>query len=520
MALPGNVSRRELFGYAAALVIVAAETRFNNGAAAARLIDNARPERAVAGNELLELTITELVHAFESRDVSAIQYAQAVAERAEQLKDLNAFISFDEALLFDAARKADTAKHARGRLNGVPIVVKDNIACRGYPLTGGTPSLQRHFPDRNAAIVQRLLDAGGLVAGKANLHELGMGEIGTNAYFGRSKNPYSPRMVTGGSSGGTAAAVAARIVPGGLGTDTGGSVRVPAALCGLVGFRPSVGRYPREGIVPMSATRDTAGTMARSVSDIALLDRVITEDLGGGRTLAPVKLEGLRLGVPRQHFYGNLDDEVSEAIEGVLRVLSDNGAVLVEEPLATVVEIHDEISFPIILYEMARDLGKWLEANVSDMSLEELVQGIQSEDVRALIPEWYGEGAVAEHTYLRAIRQRLPVLRKAYADHFSRFRIDGLLFPTTAQPARILNEDWSLRIDAGSSISTRIYGQNVGPGSLAGIPGITLPVSLTRAGLPVALGIDGLHGNDPGLLDVAAGIEAALPRIPPPDIPT
>ena len=163
-----------------------------------------------------------------------------------------------------------------GPLHGVPLALKDNLDTADMPTTGGTPGLRGSRPARNAPVVQRLLDAGAIVFGKANLHELAYGITNNNAGFGAARNPYDRTRIPGGSSGGVGAAVGARIVPGGIGSDTGGSVRVPAALCGIVGFRPTTGRWPQAGIVPISHTRDTAGPMTRSVADCVLLDRVVT----------------------------------------------------------------------------------------------------------------------------------------------------------------------------------------------------------------------------------------------------
>src|SRR5262249_37847638 len=193
-----------------------------------------------------------------------------------------------------AARRSDQ-RRARGEqggaLDGVPLIIKDNIDTADYPTTAGTPALARHRPKQNAAVVTRLIDAGALVLGKANVQELAFGPTSTNAAFGPVHNPYDATRIPGGSSGGTGAAVAARLAPAGLGTDTGGSIRVPASLCGVVGFRPSMLRWPQAGIVPISHTRDTAAPLARSVADCALLDGAVT---GGASGIAAADLPGLR----------------------------------------------------------------------------------------------------------------------------------------------------------------------------------------------------------------------------------
>ena len=188
------------------------------------------------------LTISAAAAALRRREMTALAYADALLAQADKAAKLNAFIHFDADQVRAAARAADAQRLAGaatlGALHGVPLALKDNLDTVDMPTTGGTPGLKGHRPKRNAAVVQKLLDAGAIAFGKANLHELAYGISNNNAGFGAARNPYDPSRIPGGSSGGVGAAVGARIVPGGIGSDTGGSVRVPAALCGIVGFRP------------------------------------------------------------------------------------------------------------------------------------------------------------------------------------------------------------------------------------------------------------------------------------------
>jgi Asp-tRNA(Asn)/Glu-tRNA(Gln) amidotransferase A subunit family amidase len=202
--------------------------------------------------------------------VSPRSRSAAALERGGERADLNAFISLAEVL-----EDAD-----EGPLAGTPIAVKDNIDVAGFPCTAGTPALADWRPPRDAPLVARLRAAGARVVGKTNMHELAINITSNNPTFGPVRNPHDPLLITGGSSGGSAAAVGAGIVPVALGTDTAGSVRIPAALCGCVGFRPTVGRYPAEGIVPLSHTRDTAGLLTADVAGATRVDAVLA---GGGR---------------------------------------------------------------------------------------------------------------------------------------------------------------------------------------------------------------------------------------------
>src|SRR5882672_2123552 len=266
---------------------------------------------------IFELGVTELAQAIRSGDLTSEALVDELLARCAAASSLNAFISLEPDRVRAAARRAD--EHRRrggelGALHGVPLAIKDNFDTADYPTTAGTPALAGHRPKRNAQVLQRLLDAGALVLGKANLQELAYGPTSNNAAFGAVRNPYDPTRIPGGSSGGTASAVAARLAPAGLGTDTAGSVRVPAALCGITSFRPSMRRWPQDGIVPISHTRDTAGPMARNVADCVLLDGIVT---GGASEVAPANLRGLRLGVPRGFFWDSLDAELGDTLEAV-----------------------------------------------------------------------------------------------------------------------------------------------------------------------------------------------------------
>lgn len=300
---------------------------------------------------LAELGAAEAAAAIRAGDISAQSLVDALLDRCTRAASLNAFISLDPDAVRAAARSADQQRQRGerlGPLHGVPIALKDNFDTADFTTTAGTPALAAHRPTRNAAVVQRLLDAGALILGKANMQELAFGPTSNNAAFGPVRNPYDRSRIPGGSSGGTAALVAARLAPAGLGTDTGGSVRVPASLSGVVGFRPTTLRWPQDGIVPISHTRDTAAPIARCVADCALLDGIVT---GGPTSLAPINLEGLRLGVPRGHFWDDLDAEVEAILADALARLAAAGVVLVEGDMVDVAALDAAAGFPVALYE-------------------------------------------------------------------------------------------------------------------------------------------------------------------------
>jgi indoleacetamide hydrolase len=467
---------------------------------------DAEPER---------LSMSDAAAAIRTGELSAEQYAARLLERSAAARSLNAFISQDAAQVLAAARRADDRRRAGrtlGPLHGVPLAIKDNLDTADLPTSGGTPSLRRHRPRSNAVVVQRLIDAGAVVLGKTNLHELAFGATSNNAAFGPARNPYDPARIAGGSSGGTAVAVAARLAPAGIGTDTGGSVRVPAALCGIVGFRPTVGRWPRGGIIPISRTRDTAGPMTTCVADAALLDSVVTGELLSSERLS---LEGLRLGVPRAYFCEDLDPAVESATSAVFRQLTAAGAVLVEGEVRDVGALDRAAGFPVALHEALVELERYLSQHETGLDLQQLVAEIASPDVRALLSGILGEASVPESLYKEAMTVHRPALQRAYASFFAELNVEAAVFPTTPLVAARVGEDDCCWLN-GRRVSTFLtFTRNTAPGSLAGIPGVSLPAGLSPEGLPLGIALDAPAGRDRRLLAVAAALEQLLPQLQP-----
>jgi len=462
--------------------------------------------------DLHQLGVVESAASIRSGEITAEALATALLQRAKALNALNAFVSLDEAAVLDAARAADLHRasgKALGPLHGVPIALKDNINTAAFPTTAGTPGLRRHRPKANAPVAQALIDAGAIVFGKVGMHELAYGITSNNTGFGAIHNPFDPKHVPGGSSGGSGAAVGARIVPASIGSDTGGSVRVPAAFCGVIGFRPTVKRWPQARIVPISATRDTAGPLARQAVDLAAIDAVVT---GADRTLAATPLKGMRIGVPRSYFWEDLEPETARICEAALDTLRHAGAALVEADLPDIGAITGAVSFTVALYETKRDLDLYLAGEGLSQRFADIVAEVASPDVKGVLGSLLDPAtAVPEQAYRDAMTIHRPKLTELYRSHFAAQNITAVVFPTTPLPPPLIGEDETVTLNGRELPTFTTVIRNTDPGSNAGIPGITIPVGATSGGLPIGLAFDGPSGGDRDLLGLALAVEAAFP---------
>jgi indoleacetamide hydrolase len=450
----------------------------------------------------------EILEQLEKGTVSALEYAEALVGRVEKHQDLNAVKCFDADLLIQNAQRTDQQRAAGngGALLGLPFIAKDNLNSVAFPTTACTGALQGFTPGRDAGVITELLQAGAILGGKANMHELAFGITSNNAVTGPVRNPADHTKIAGGSSGGTAAAVAAGIFPIGLGTDTGGSCRIPAALCGVVGFRPSTGRYSGSGIVPVSQTRDTVGPIARSVADIALFDKV----LGGDTQEASVpEISDITLGVPRDIFYENLDPLVEQAINVQLGALESAGAKLVEVSMPDIWAHNEAFGFPVVLYEVMRELPAYLAEHVPDISFDDLIAGIGSPDVAGIIASQMGDEAMPEAAYRAALDTHRPAMHQIYRQMFKTHNLDAIIFPTTPLPARDIGEDETVDLNGSPVPTFPTYIRNTDLGSNLGAPGISLPCPVIN-GLPVGIELDGLPGHDAALLGLAKVVEEVL----------
>jgi len=462
-------------------------------------------------NALPDLQAHQAAQQLAAGTLRCADYAEALIARVAETTHLGGLLHHDAPALRRAAAALDDGpRPAPGSqpLFGVPLVFKDNIDVAGLPTTAGSPWMADHVPRLHAGVTQRLLAAGALVLGKSNLHEWSQGVTGNNHAYGPARNPHDPSRIAGGSSGGNAVVLATGAAPAAIGTDTGGSVRVPAALCGLVGFRPTTGRWPGDGLVPISPTFDTAGAMARSVADCWLLDGAVT----GGPVRGPTaSLRGLRLGVPEAYFWEWLDPAVAAVCREALGRLSDAGAVLVPCEPTGVGGLFAQGAMSISLFEILPALAAYFERHGRPFDAKALTAAVVSPDVRPLFENLFGRHRITEQAYAHAHDVLRPRMQAAYSACFVRHDLAALVFPTTPLAATPIGQDDTV-ILCGEPVSTfGTYIRNSGPAGMAGLPSLSLPAGTTGDDLPVGLELDGPAGSDARLLAIGRAVEAALP---------
>ena len=413
---------------------------------------------------------------------------------ADRQPALNAFITItaDEALA--AARAADrdaAAGRLHGPLHGVAISLKDLVDQAGVPTTAASRVRRGHVAAADAPVTARLRAAGAVFVGKTNLHEYAFGTTSEDSAYGAARHPLDPSRSPGGSSGGSAISVATGMALASVGTDTGGSVRIPSAACGIVGLKAGWGEIPAEGVVPLSRQLDHVGPMTRSVDDAWLLYDVMR---GAGTPTTPeaVSLSALRVGVPRGHLFDRVDEEVDRLIAAALEAVASAGAAVADVAIAHAGET-PIVYLPLVLGDSAEYHAPTLEAQPGDYT----------PNVRARLE--MGRYVMAED-YVRAERLRARLRREvdaALAD------VDVLALPALAIPAPPLGAV-DVPVKGGREAVRAIMLRCTQLFNITGHPAISLPCGLTRDGLPVGLQLVGRRGATPALLAAAAAVEARL----------
>jgi len=426
---------------------------------------------------------------------------EAPAERAAA-HALNALISVADR---DGPASAGRAP-AKLPLAGLDLVVKDNIDVAGFPTTAGTPALAGHRPRQDAAAVRLLKQAGAVVVAKANLHELALGGTSINPTFGTVINPYSPDHTAGGSSGGSAAAVAVGMVDVALGTDTAGSSRMPASCCGVVGFRPSLGRYPADGVVPISLNRDTVGLLARRVEHVIKIDRVLAPP--ERPTLASSRPP--RLAIPSALAQAGVSAPIRSVFEKAVRRLQAAGIQLhwFSPPIDP--EALWATHAANIEFDMPRHLETYLLKSGSGIRLPDLIDQVADPIVRSRLQHMVSlDGAFALGQQQTALGSMYR-LRRFADDYLALHDCDALFYPAVVIAAPRIGEESAVAMGNDRAPPSKRLMRNTLLASLAGLPSLCLPMGVAEDGLPVGALLEGRFGADAELLDLGLGLEAIL----------
>jgi aspartyl-tRNA(Asn)/glutamyl-tRNA(Gln) amidotransferase subunit A len=467
--------------------------------------------------DLAFASIEEIAALFRKRKLSPVELTKLMLDRIEHLNPkLNVSITVTPELALTQAKKAESELFApRGRkghndrspLHGIPMSLKDNIHTQGIRTTAGSKILKDFVPQHDAQVVVMLKEAGAVILGKTNLHEFGYGATTNNPHYGPTRNPWDLSRIPGGSSGGSAAAVATGLCYGSIGTDTGGSLRIPASLCGVVGLKPTLGRVSDAGIIPLSPTLDCTGPLVRSARDAAILLNAIggldTPNRGhwSARSFL-LKSKKFCLGLPREFFFDVISPDVQSLFESALRDLRKLGAQIkpISIPLLNKTEdAGNQIAWPEATH--FHQQSGWFPARAQEYG----------DDVRVRLEMGVKTSAVV---YLEALAQRVRFIQEL-SSKISGAGIDALIVPTTPIAAPVIGEE-STRICEKDHPTRALLLRLNRPANLAGVPAISIPCGFTSSGLPVGLQLIGLHTAELALLQIAHIYELAHPRQRPP----
>ncbi|WP_321903954.1 Asp-tRNA(Asn)/Glu-tRNA(Gln) amidotransferase subunit GatA [Paraburkholderia tropica] len=481
-------------------------------------------------------SLTELRAALAAKECSAVELAQHFLGRIEAHQDLNAFVDVNPEATLAQAKAADALLHSghAGPLAGIPLAHKDVFVTRGWRSTAGSKMLANYVSPFDATVVERLGRAGMVTLGKTNMDEFAMGSSNENSHFGAVKNPWDKNAVPGGSSGGSAAAVAARLAPAATGTDTGGSIRQPASFSGITGIKPTYGRVSRYGMIAFASSLDQGGPMALSAADCALLlnamagfderdstsltrdDEDYTRHLGeqwGANASADKPLAGLRIGLPKEYFGAGLADDVRAAIDAALKTYESLGATLVEVTLPKT-ELSIPVYYVIAPAEASSNLSRFdgvrfghradQYTDLLDMYKKSRAEGFGPEVKRRILVGTY----VLSHGYYDAYYLQAQKIRRIIAQDFQQAfkQCDVIMGPVAPSVA------WDIGAKGDDPLQMYLADIYTLSTSLAGLPGMSVPCGFgagANAQRPVGLQIVGNYFNEARMLQVADAFQRA-----------
>ncbi len=472
--------------------------------------------------DYLDMTLTEVLDALNAGEVTSQTLVKLCFDKIKQTEELNALNSTYFDMAMTRAKELDERRangQKLGALGGVPVVLKDNINLIGTKTTCASKFLQNFVSPYNATVAQKLIDADAIVIGKANMDEFAMGSSNENSAFGPVKNPVDTTRVPGGSSGGSAATVAAKQCFASLGTDTGGSIREPSSFCGVVGIKPTYGRVSRYGVVAFASSLDQVGPITRSVKDNALMLNVLAGqdpmDMTSSNQLVEdftskldAGVKGIKIGVAKQFFTDALSSEVRQSLETALDWYKQNGAEIVEVDLPSL-DTALAVYYILSSAEAASNLARFdgvkygVRANqyddVVDLYFKSRTQGFGKEVKRRIMLGNYVLSSGYYDAFYRKAKRVQKVIRNEFTNALQ--NCDVLISPTTANPAFKLGEKTN---DHVAMYLTDIF---TVPINIAGVPALSIPCGKNSEGLPIGMQIIGKHFDEATIYQVANAFE-------------
>jgi aspartyl-tRNA(Asn)/glutamyl-tRNA(Gln) amidotransferase subunit A len=469
-------------------------------------------------------SISELRSALDRRDFSAQELTEQLLNKIEKHRDMGCFIEVPRDHALRQAKAADERLKAgdSAPLLGIPVAIKDMILTQGIRTTAASRMLSNFIPPYDATVTRKLLEAGAIMIGKANMDEFAMGSSNETSFFGPVKNPWNTDYVPGGSSGGSAAAVAAGFAPAALGTDTGGSIRQPASFCNVVGIKPTYGRVSRYGAIAFASSLDQIGPFARNTADAALITEIISghDPMDSTSVSKPVPqfsaatkrgIRGMRIGIPKEYFIAGLHPEVETAIRKALSKLEELGGKIVEISLPHT-ELAVAVYYVLAPAEASSNLARYDGVRYghrteSAKSLEDLYarsrsEGFGPEVQRRILVGSYVLSAGYFDAYYRKSQKVRALIAKDFSEAFSH-SCDVIACPTSPTPPFKIGEKTEDPIAMYLSDVFTI------PLNLAGLPGLSVPCGFDSAGLPIGLQLIGKAWDEESLFAAAGAYEAA-----------
>jgi len=489
------------------------------------IIDDSVRGKSSSDDDIAKLPLSQLSKMIRKREISSRRLVEIYLDRIKKYDGRDGINSYITVAADSALKQAEELdkltrrEKFKGPLHGLPIALKDNIETKDIRTTGGTNILASWYPPTDAHVVQKLKQAGAIILGKASLHEFAFGITNNNPHYGPVRNPYDYSRIPGGSSGGSAAATAAALCAASLGSDTGGSVRIPAALCGIVGLKPTFGRVGMGGVIPLSLARDCIGPMTRTVMDAAMvLEAIAGKDprdkestskpvpryttlLGGG-------LRGKRFGVPKKFISEVIHPDTQKVMDESLREIQKIGGVIKEIEIKHI-DLEYAADFTVVIAEAIYLIEKYLKAFDPQATIDKYLDQM-GPDVRELFRSQKGapeSKPVPGYVYVKTLREDCVKVTSGFEEALS--HVDALLFPTTPLPASKIGEDVETELQGKNVNVFLTYIRNCVPVSVAGYPAISVPAGYSQTGLPIGLEIVARPWAEDKLISMAYAFEQA-----------